>query len=293
MEHATLSTIPVFKLYGEGHDWHTPDLLHCESIPKRSSQHHWEIHQHRHADLAQILYVQKGSALLDIEGEWTGIDRPSIQVVPPLCVHGFNFSPDIDGFVVTVAAPLISWLQEQVDAQQPVLQHPGCYPVGADKSYLDMLCKALDHEYGHPAPSRDLLLRSLVSALVVWLSRQDLQRQAAERPDRGQAYLKAFSSLVEKHYRDHLPVSHFASRLGVTAVHLNTLCRRLVGQSALEILHQRLLLEAKRNLIYTTLTVSQIADSLGFSEPAYFTRFFKRLTGRTPKDFRHTPQRPS
>jgi AraC family transcriptional activator of pobA len=54
----------------------------------------------------------------------------------------------------------------------------------------------------------------------------------------------------------------------------------------LQLINQRLLLEAKRNLVYTTLTVYQVADSLGFSEPAYFSRFFKRATGLTPKAFR-------
>ncbi|MNF13714.1 Transcriptional activator NphR [compost metagenome] len=53
-------------------------------------------------------------------------------------------------------------------------------------------------------------------------------------------------------------------------------------------LHQRLLLEANRNLIYTSLTVNQISELLGFSEPAYFTRFFKRLTGITPGAFRRS-----
>jgi AraC family transcriptional activator of pobA len=287
IEHSTLQNIPVFKLYGEGADWRTPDLLHCESIPERSSLHDWEIHRHRHADLAQLLYVQKGHALLEIEGEQTRIDRPSIQVVPPMCVHGFHFSPEVDGFVITIAAPLIGWLQEQSDARQRVLQYPGCYAAEADQPYLDTLCAMLNHEYANPAPSRDLLLRSLVGALVVWVSRREQERHVgSERLDRGQSYLAAFSKLIEKHYREHLPISRYAAFLGVTPVYLNTVCQRLAHQSALSIVHQRLLLEAKRNLIYTTLNVSQIADLLGFSEPAYFTRFFKRLTGTTPNHFR-------
>jgi AraC family transcriptional regulator, transcriptional activator of pobA len=287
MNHSTLHNIPVFKLYGERGEWRTPDLLHCESIPERSSLHDWEIRRHRHADLTQLLYVQKGTALLEIEGEQTRIDRPSIQVVPPMCVHGFQFSPDVDGFVITIAAPLIGWLQEQGDDKRSILLRPSCHAVGTDRSWLDTLCTTLNQEYANPAPSRDLLLRSLVGALVVWIVRRDEELHvAAERPDRGQSYLSAFSKLIEKHYREHLPMSRYASLLGVTPVYLNTLCQRLTNQSALSIVHQRLLLEAKRNLVYTTLNVSQIADLLGFSEPTYFNRFFKRLTGKTPNRFR-------
>ncbi len=72
----------------------------------------------------------------------------------------------------------------------------------------------------------------------------------------------------------------------MTSAHLNTLCRRLAGRSALQLLHERLLLEAKRQLTYTNMTIGQVADTLGFSEPAYFTRFFKRHTGFSPKAFR-------
>ena len=51
-------------------------------------------------------------------------------------------------------------------------------------------------------------------------------------------------------------------------------------------IHQRLLLEAKRNLVYTAMTIQQVSDSLGFSEPAYFSRFFKRYAGVSPRAFR-------
>jgi AraC family transcriptional activator of pobA len=54
----------------------------------------------------------------------------------------------------------------------------------------------------------------------------------------------------------------------------------------LQLIHQRLLLEAKRNLVYTSMTVAQVADSLGFSEAAYFSRFFRRATGLSPRAFR-------
>lgn len=130
MEPTTLENIPVFKLYGEGTDWRTPDLIHCESISERSRLYDWEIRRHRHADLAQLLYLQRGTALLEVEGEQTRVDCPSMQVVPPMCVHGFQFSPGVEGFVITIAAPLVGWLQEQSDARRPVLQYPNCYAAG-------------------------------------------------------------------------------------------------------------------------------------------------------------------
>nr|AIK66560.1 transcriptional regulator AraC family [Arhodomonas sp. Seminole] len=98
--------------------------------------------------------------------------------------------------------------------------------------------------------------------------------------------MQRFQALVEDRYREQPSVEALAGELGITAAHLNTLCRRLTGRSPLQLLHERVLLEAKRELTYTNLTISRIADGLGFSEPAYFTRFFKRMTGLSPRAFR-------
>ena len=100
----TTPAIPVFKLYGEQQDWLSPDLLHCETISLRSRIHDWEIRTHRHADLCQLLYVHKGRARVEVEGQYQELTESSIQVIPPLCVHGFQFSPDVEGFVLTLAA---------------------------------------------------------------------------------------------------------------------------------------------------------------------------------------------
>lgn len=208
--------VPVFKLYGAPLEWPTPDLLHCESIPARSRLHDWEIKPHRHADLAQLLYVRKGWAQLQVEGEPTRVEQPSIQFVPPLCIHGFQFSERIDGYVLTLAAPLLARLQAHLGAQRQALEAPGLYPVGADRRYIDTLFDAIDGEYAGTAPARELLLQSLIGVLAVWLGRQVMVRRAEARPGRGQEYLSAFSQLVERHFREHLGIDEYARRLGIS-----------------------------------------------------------------------------
>ena len=284
---ATQPPVPVFKLYGESQAWPTPDLLHCESIPKRSSLYHWEIKPHRHADLFQLLYVQHGQATVEVEGRRSRIVEPSIQVTPPLCVHGFQFSEDIEGYVLTLGAPLVAQLEARLGAPLAVLASAGCYALGEDHAFINTLFEALLKEYEGSAVSRDLVLGSLVNVLMVWISRTRQQNKAASgRDERNRQSLGGFIKLVEQHYREHLTVETFAHRLGMSAVHLNNLCRQLAGQTALQIIHQRLLLEARRNLVYTNMTVAQVSDNLGFADPAYFSRFFRRLTGQSPNGFR-------
>ncbi|MBC9251702.1 AraC family transcriptional regulator [Pseudomonas alcaligenes] len=286
MRKVATAAVPVFKLYGETTAWPTPDLLHCESIPERSRLHDWEIKPHRHGDLVQLLYVQGGSAELEVEGVLHRVEQAALQVVPALSVHGFRFSRDIRGHVLSLAQPLVDQFSAALDS--PPLARAACYPVGEQQRYLDALFDSIALEYGEHAPGRELMLQSLISALLVWVGRrsQALAHAEAQLPDRGREHLQRFTRLLEAHYRAHRPIEQYAAELGISAAHLNALCRRLAGQSALQLINQRLLLEAKRCLVYTAMTVNQVADSLGFSEPAYFSRFFKRSTGLTPKAFR-------
>lgn len=288
------ATVPVFKLYGETRHWPTPDLLHCESIPERSHLHDWHIRTHRHADLVHVLHIAGGQVELELEGTRQVLQGPLVIVVPAMTIHGFHFSQDIQGHIITLAQPLVERLAQQLEEQAKVLRNAEYHflrqPSQARR--LAMLVAQIDAEYRHPAPGRDRMLGALIQALAIELARQSEPRGMAKaaagrrRRDRGHEQLTSFQALIEGQYRQQPSIEKFAEQLGMSSAHLNALCRRLADRSALQLLHERLLLEAKRQLTYTNMTISQVADSLGFSEPAYFTRFFKRHTGLSPRDFR-------
>ncbi|MCT4705350.1 helix-turn-helix domain-containing protein [Enterobacteriaceae bacterium H11S18] len=281
------NSIPVFKLYGENLNWPTRDLLHCESIHSRSSLYEWHIRVHQHADLVQLLYLHKGQAEVEIEGTIHHIEQACIQVVPALCVHGFRFSPGTQGYSLSFSAPLLAQFEQQFGQPLQVLTKALCVPVNDSRSQINTLFRTLQSEYEGEAEARDMMIHSLIGALLVWLNRQNVpELPGGVRIERKRAVIRSFNKLVENHYRDHLPVSHYAGVIGLSSVHLNNLCQEFHGQSALNVINQRLLLEAKRSLHYTSMTISQVSDYLGFSDATYFSRFFRRYVGTTPKAFR-------
>lgn len=290
MADALSHSVPVFKLYGEQQLWPTPDLLHCELIRERSGPHDWHIPAHRHADLMHLLYIRRGEGQFHLEGRSRAISGPNILAVPSMAIHGFDFERDTDGYAITLAKPLIEYLAERLGIQGEVLNRGAQYSLSGqpERESIEALVAQLHDAYRRPDAGRAVLMHALIQALTVQLARRAERKRAFHAPsqDRGYQHFVNFQRLVAEHFKDHCSVSELAQQLGITATHLNTLCQRLAGIGALGMLHERKMLEAKRLLTYTNLTISQVSDELGFSEPAYFSRFFKRHSGQSPRHFR-------
>lgn len=281
------SPIPVFKLYGKQCDWPPPELLHCESIHQRSSLYEWQIGVHQHAELVQLLYLHKGQAEIAVEGERRLVKEASLQIVPALCVHGFRFSPGTQGYVLSLALPLLSRFESQFGRQLAVLNEPRCISAKRSRSHIRTLFSTLLEEYQRDNDARELMLHAMLSALLVWLNRQCQGVPAAQgRAERRRKVMQRFARHIEGHYRQHLPISEYAQSVGVSVTHLNYLCHEFHNCSALSVLHHRLMLEARRSLQYTSLSVTQLSDYLGFTDPTYFSRFFRRYAGVSPKIFK-------
>lgn len=283
------NAIPLFPLYGERTPWQAPDLVHCETIASRSRRHGWVIAPHRHADLGQLLWVARGRVAIQLDGREHRAQGPVLQFVPPMCVHGFVFSEDVQGHVVTLAAPLLAGLAEELGAAGD-LRQPLRLRVGESGSALAATFAQLHEEYHQRAPGREAMLRALSLQPLVHLLRDQADRgrpEPAPPPRRArELQLERYRELVEQHFRKHLPVGYFAQRLGISIASLNRICRDLAGTSAQGLLHQRLLLEAKRDLAYTHKPIQVVAEELGFSDPAYFSRFFSRAMGCPPSSYR-------
>lgn len=279
--------IPEFKLYGEARSWPTPDLIYCEPLVERSKRHNWKISPHRHAGITQFFYLRKGSAEAHMDGIPDKLIAPCVLVVPENCVHDFSWSEGSEGQVISVAASLLTQLSQQLGPQADKLANAASFNVADDAELIDSLFQAIVKEYQQRQSMRTLMLESLLQTLFIYLCRRaSPSEEESKQLDRSRRHFSRFMQMVEDNFTNQRSVTYYAEQLGITASHLNSICQRIYNHSALEIIHERLLLEAKRQLIYTGKSISGIADLLGFSDPAHFTRFFKNKSGQSPKAFR-------
>lgn len=125
-------------------------------------------------------------------------------------------------------------------------------------------------------------------ALAARIAAQD--RTETEEIDDNDRRLEAFSSLLHREVRNHRPASFYAHALGITPTHLNRVLKGKTGLGTQELVARRLIEEAQRELLFTPGSVKEVSFRLGFSDPAYFSRFFSRQTGMTPANWRAQEQ---
>lgn len=290
------SRVPTYALYGEHEQPLIPENLHVESIAERSRLYDWEIASHRHDLFAQLLCLRSGKGEVVFADGREPFEAPCVIYVPALAEHGFRFAHDVDGVVITVVAHRMQSLLQAAPELAERLALPRClrFAAGAPEfAHIERACTLLADEMRGTAPWRmHVVEASLATALVFVARAADTAQHGAEGPSpRSLQHAQRFRALLDRSFREQRSVEFYAGELGITPTQLNRVCREVLDTSALGALHARLMLEAKRDLAYTRLSVKEVALTLGFADAAYFARFFKQRTGLPPSEFRTAARR--
>lgn len=310
------NSIPIYKLYGErdagdpkstspgfdqplpGEDDGSapqpitePEFFHLESIPERSRLHDLHIQPHRHTNLFQLLYVTRGQADISFDDQNLTMHPGHLITVPPGTVHGFRFREDIDGWVISLTDQHLQEILAPAPKLLARLDRAICVDAtGPDDQpgRIDFLITQLAREYYSHTTGRLFALRHILGLLLLDIGRSAPQGTPARlsRQEQKTDKFRKFQMLVEKFYRQHKPLDFYAREIGITPTQLNRISRDIYGMTASEVVQNRLMLEAKRTLIYTDITVQQIANRLGFRDAGYFSRFFAKNAGMPPAGFR-------
>lgn len=286
--------VPTYELYGEEREQKPDFWLHCETLFSRSSLHNFEISLHRHESFFQLLYIEGGTGQVSFDGAIHPFQTPCAIMVPPGFNHGFAFSRDIVGHIVTILSPHMPFIGDgSGGVMAKWLMHPQLISMkGAgdeNLALLSSLLRQVQDEFHTRKPYKNSLLESLVQAAFVYVLRHAYSSKLVEQEDRqiyGHARIERLQELIDRHYREHKPVSFYAKLLGVSSTHLNRTVKQLTGRTTQDMVASRLIETAKRDLIAMPSSVQHIAYSLGFSDPAYFSRFFLKMTSETPRTFR-------
>lgn len=286
--------LPLFHLYGDPPDDQAFDFIHIETIASRSSIHDWTIRAHRHRNLFQILLIERGGGEMTFEAATIPFSAPSVILVPPAVAHGFRFQPnETDGYVVSFTEDVTAALGERSgealarlkgSAEQPVVPLSG----SEEARRLAGLCRELHDEGFLARDGYRVAMRAFLALLAI-----EAVRLAASRARSGAVTLRPadptverLRALVEEHFRSERTIGFYARKLAMTPDRLNDHVKRATGVTAGHLIRQRVLTEAKRQLVFTAAPIQEIAFALAFADHSHFARFFRKQTGMTPHEFR-------
>lgn len=249
-----------------------------KTLPNVLKDGRWRLETPRAFAHHRLYWVTHGQGHAVHSGRRQGFNAAALLFFPAGCVHAVALAakPAAQGTRICLPAGLVAGL-------------PGAPLVlridsAREQAEIAGLIERILDERRQMAPGAELAIGATLQLLGVWMMRRQAARMAArpDRPDAASRLAAAYAELVERRFRRAPSVSDLAGELGVTPTHLSRVCRTVYGCSAQRFLQRRILAEARQALTEGRAPIREVAAELGFSSPAYFSRFIARETGKPP-----------
>ena len=241
-----------------------------------------------------ILLVTRGRGEIFLDGESHAVMPGVVIFCLPGQVREWRLSTPLDGACLFFAKEFVA----DTFSDSRFLDHFAFFRLPRPNATLTLDTRerrlfrtrfaTMQRELANFQTDADHALRAALYAILVLLNRWYVARNGNLPTSAPDKFVERFRSLVERDFARRHRVADYARELGVTPGHLNVLCRTQMHFGASSLIRSRILLEARRLLLYGNLSAAQIADRLGFDDPAYFTRFFRREAGMVPMRFRQS-----
>lgn len=243
-----------------------------------------ELHCHPHH---QIFILTRGGGVHQIDGRETPVQAPWAMVVAQGKMHLYYPSADSEGwgigFTDEFLPPSNTWFfSSYFEMSNLPLLRPGM------AARLDAICRLM-HGMGslQEAPARAAVHHLLAALLQLLLQEIQDQRVDGLVPHSAESTLfQRFIRLLDENYQAGVEVGTFSRELQCTSRRLAAVCHQMLGKSPSEVLEARRMVEARRRLAQGEETIQQIALALGYVDPSYFTKAFRRVVGETPTQYR-------
>ncbi|ROH98061.1 AraC family transcriptional regulator [Chryseobacterium daecheongense] len=256
-----------------------------------SSHKHIE-NPHRHDFYVTVLFT-KGVGIHEIDFQKYDVSEGSLFFLSPGQVHSWELSQEADGYIFFFSQEYYDMHYVNQKLRNFPFFNSAAFPRKLLLERLDLektiaLFREIENEYNAQNLMKNESILSLISKIYINASRKFSKDYDALVLPASVSYLKHyqdFENLLEAHFSTEKSISHYASMMNVSPKHLNRITQTVVQKTATEVITERLMLEAKRMLMYLDESLVEIAFRLGYEEYSYFVRVFRKNSGMTPTQF--------
>ncbi|MBA3971490.1 MAG: helix-turn-helix domain-containing protein [Bacteroidetes bacterium] len=267
------------------------NAMPCKVAKLNFSGGHEMDNAHRH-NCYQMFLFKKGGGEHMIDFNYYPIEDNSLHFVSEGQVHSLNSNETTDGYVIlfTKEIVIMNTADKFIFNDFPIFNKSVSPILNPDKEmYADLenMLLMMITEFGKDNAYKENILGSYISILLLKSKTIITETKEYKRTDSSsQELLQKFNNLVEVNFKEYHKVNEYADLLNVTPNHLSETIKKVTGKTAGDIIHERLILEAKRMLLHSSITAKELAYALNFNDPSYFSRFFKANTNLSPEGFR-------
>jgi AraC-like DNA-binding protein len=243
-----------------------------------------ELHRH---DFFFLLVIADGSGSHEIDFEHFQVGPKNIYFLRPGQVHRLSLDPGISGYLLEFNSGFYCPADGRGADRLSRASHKNFCQMETGR--FERLCSLLEmilQEIALKEPNFADAVRSALDLFFIGFLRQGGAGNSPAVLDYGQERFEELVALLDEHIFSHKQVSEYTSMMNLSAYQLGEITKSAVGRTVSELISERIVLEAKRYLIATTSQVKEIAEILGYDDPSYFIRFFKKQTGVSPETFR-------
>lgn len=250
---------------------------------------------HRHDDFYEILFLTQGEGIHTIDFQHYAIHPNSIFFLSPGQIHELALSEDVQGYIILFTSSFYHF--NKTDPHK-LFELPFFYNLSQETPpiYLDNaeciqtltnLFREAISENKQYLSDKDEAIRALLDLILIQCKRIYPLSQQDEKTNKGKIIVKRFKQLIEEKCKENLSVKDYANLLAISPNYLSETVKSVTGRTSTDLINDRMILEIKRLLKHTDMGISEIAYSLNFADQSYFSKYFKKLTGLSPLEFRN------
>lgn len=249
---------------------------------------------HRHHDFYEVLFLTNGTGVHTIDFQDYEIKANSIFFLSPGQIHDLQLSSDVEGYIFLFSSAFYHF--NKTDPYK-LFELPFFYNLGkenppiylekeSDKTTItDYFQKSITESKQNLAESEEVI-RALLDLLLIHCKRIYPIQNQQDSNVKGKILVKRFKQIIEQKCRENLSIKQYSELLKITPNHLSETVKTVTGRTSTDLINDRMLLEIKRMLTHTSLTISEIAYQLNFADQSYFSKYFKKLVGMSPGEWR-------